>query len=144
MCSAAPTGCAGCSPTAAPEEESYFRKTANFPIMHTVLLRAELVEQNPWLASDMLTAFRTSKDAALAAIADPRKVALAWARDTYEAQRTLMGDDPWAYDAESSRHSLETVFRYAAEQLIVDKAPTVEGIFPTMARGDVPRYVRSS
>lgn len=87
------------------EEESYFRKAANFPIMHTVMLRAELVEQNPWLASDMLTAFRTSNDAALAAIADPRKVALTWARDTYEAQRTLMGDDPWAYDAESSRPS---------------------------------------
>lgn len=55
------------------EEENYFRKTANFPIMHTVALRAELVKENPWLASDMLAAFRTSRDAALAAIADPAR-----------------------------------------------------------------------
>lgn len=138
-----PDGLRRLFPDSRAEEEAYFRSTGNFPIMHTVVLRGELVAENPWLAGDMLTAFRASKDAALAAVSDPRRVALAWARDTYEAQRALMGDDPWAYDAERSRQCLETVFRYAQEQLIVDAAPAVEEIFPIMTRGDAPSYVRA-
>jgi 4,5-dihydroxyphthalate decarboxylase len=125
------------------EEQAYFRRTGCFPIMHTVALRRGLVDQLPWLPYDVLTAFRRAKDVAVAALADPRKVALAWARHEYEAQRELMGPDPWAYGAEASRRSLETVFRYAAQQGIVERPPAVDDVFPARTFAEPPRYVRS-
>lgn len=124
------------------EEMAYFGRTGIFPIMHTVALRREVVESNPWLPYETLRAFRRSKDDALADVQDPRKTSLAWARDAYEQQVALMGADPWAYDLEGSRHAIETLIRYAVEQGIVKKAPNPEELFYPTTMDEPPGYVR--
>jgi len=123
-------------------EVEYFTSTGVFPIMHTVALRRELVEQDPWLPYEVLRAFRASKDLALDAIKDPRKICLAWAQDAYEQQVALMGADPFAYDAEGSRTAVETLIRYSVEQGILPKAITLEDIFYPTTMQEPPRYVR--
>ncbi|MGV9796525.1 hypothetical protein ACWDTP_00540 [Mycobacterium sp. NPDC003449] len=124
------------------EETGYFGATGIFPIMHTVVLRREVVEANPWLPFETLRAFRASKDLALDAIRDPRKVCLAWARDTYEQQVDLMGADPFAYDPERSRKAVETLVRYGVEQGILDKPIELENLFHPSTLEAPPEYVR--
>jgi 4,5-dihydroxyphthalate decarboxylase len=123
-------------------EAEYFRATGIFPIMHTVVLRREIVEDNPWLPFETLRAFRASKDLALDAIRDPRKICLAWARDTYEQQVDLMGADPFAYDPERSRKAVEALVRYAVEQGILDKPVELEKLFHLSTLEAPPEYVR--
>jgi len=123
-------------------EVDYFKNTGVFPIMHTVALRREIVEQNPWLPYEVLRAFRDSKDRALEAIRDPRKICLAWAQDAYEQQLALMGPDPFAYDAEASRVAVETLIRYTVEQGILPKPFSLEEIFYPTTMQEPPRYVR--
>lgn len=125
------------------EEMAYVEKTGLFPIMHLVVLRADVVDAHPWLARDLLTAFRAAKDIALDTVRDPRMVCLAWARDSYEQQRRLMGADPWAYDAAASAAALETAIRYAVEQGIVGRAPAVGELFHPSTLDEPPRYVRA-
>jgi 4,5-dihydroxyphthalate decarboxylase len=123
-------------------ETEYFRATGIFPIMHTVVLRREIVEDNPWLPFETLRAFRASKDLALDAVRDPRKICLAWARDTYEQQVDLMGADPFAYDPEQSRKAIETLVRYAVEQGILNKTIELEQLFHPSTLEAPPEYVR--
>lgn len=123
-------------------EVEYFQQTGVFPIMHTVALRREIVEANPWLPYETLTAFRSSKDQALKDVQDPRKICLAWVQDTYEHQVRLMGPDPFGYDAESSRVAIETLVRYSVEQGILTKPLALEELFYPTTMQEPPRYVR--
>jgi 4,5-dihydroxyphthalate decarboxylase len=123
-------------------EIEYFKSTGVFPIMHTVALRREIVDENPWLPYETLRAFRASKDMALDDVRDPRKICLAWARDAYEHQIELMGPDPFAYDAEGSRNAIETLVRYAVEQGILSKPVTLEELFHPTTMDEPPGYVR--
>lgn len=123
-------------------EIEYFAQTGIFPVMHTVALRREVVDENPWLPYETLRAFRASKDLALDAVRDPRKICLAWAQDAYEHQVELMGPDPFAYDVEGSRTAVETLVRYAVEQGIIAKPLGLGDLFHPTTLDEPPAYVR--
>ena len=42
-------------------EAEYYRQTKIFPIMHTVVIRRAIYEQNPWLAAALTNAFQSAK-----------------------------------------------------------------------------------
>ncbi|HEX6511957.1 MAG TPA: PhnD/SsuA/transferrin family substrate-binding protein, partial [Chloroflexota bacterium] len=65
-------------PDAKAEEQRYFQRTGMFPIMHTVVIREELLRHYPWLSMNLVQAFRRSKDLAFERMEDPRRVSLAW------------------------------------------------------------------
>jgi 4,5-dihydroxyphthalate decarboxylase len=123
-------------------EIEYFRSTGVFPIMHTVALTKELVDEHPWLPYEVLRAFRASKDRALEDVQDPRKICLAWARDAYEHQVELMGPDPFGYDAHTSRAAVETLVRYAADQGIISRPLGLDDLFYPTTMDEPPKYVR--
>lgn len=123
------------------EEIAWFGRTGIFPIMHTVVIRRELVEEMPWLAREVLDAFRRSKDEAFAAMRDPRRISLAWWREAREEQERILGPDPWAYDLARNRTSLETLVRYAHEQGFLPEPIPVDELFVPSTREDLPAYV---
>lgn len=120
------------------EEVSYYQRTGLFPIMHTVVIREELLERYPFVAQAMLKAFRASKELAWRKLEDPRLISLAFVRDLIEEQRALMGRDPWPYDLPSNRNALETLMRYAREQGIISREISVEELFFGPALEEMP------
>lgn len=123
------------------EEANYFRRTSNFPIMHTVVIKADLVARHPWLAVSLLNAFRESKERAFRHMADPRSVSLAWLREALEEQAEIMGPDPWSYNFETSRATVETLIRYSHEQGMISRAFPAEDLFAPASLVDMPAYV---
>lgn len=128
-------------PDARQAEIAYFEETGIFPIMHTVLVRKDIVEAHPWVARNLLTAFQQSKDRAFQAMQDPRWVSLAWFREALEEQVRILGPDPWAYEFEPNRSVLETMIRYAHEQGLIARRFAPEDLFERSTLERLPAYV---
>jgi 4,5-dihydroxyphthalate decarboxylase len=119
------------------EEIAYYKKTGIFPIMHVMGLRQSLVEQHPWVAVNLYKAFNEAKAIAMKRMQNPRIVPLAWYREAWEEQETILGPDPWQYGlTENNRNNLDTLIGYSHEQGLIKKKPTLEQLFLKVSQGD--------
>ena len=111
-------------------EESYFRKTGIFPIMHTVIIKREIYERNPWIAVNLYKAFCEAKKMVLENYArtEALRVALPWIHDEIERTKQIMTEDWWPYGVQKNRHVLETFLRYHHEQGLSERLMTIEEI----------------
>jgi 4,5-dihydroxyphthalate decarboxylase len=101
------------------EERDYFERTGIFPIMHTVVIRKDLLDRHPWVAQSLTKAFVRAQEIAYADLAETAalKVMLPWLTAYVEATRAAFGtDDFWAYGIERNRETLRTFLRYSHEQ----------------------------
>jgi 4,5-dihydroxyphthalate decarboxylase len=114
-------------------EVDYFRRTGIFPIMHVTVVRQEILDENPWVASSLVQAFDKAKHITYERVRNPRVVPLAWFRSAWEEQEAVLGCDPWAYGlGEGNRKNLETALRYTHQQgLISRELPLSELIIDT-------------
>jgi 4,5-dihydroxyphthalate decarboxylase len=112
-------------------EADYFNKTGIFPIMHSVALRQDVYERDPWIARSLFKAFQRAKEDAYARLVDfsPYKISLAWFRGPVAEQKRVLGADPWVYGFEKNRHTLETLINYLHEQGLIQKKPPAEQLF---------------
>ncbi len=118
-------------------EIDFFRRTGIFPIMHTTVIKQEIVARHPWVATNLLKAFEQAKDIAYRRTANPRVVPLAWVRTAWEEQAELLGPDPWAYGmGEANRTNLETILRYTREQGMIGKPMSLDALFAACDLGD--------
>jgi 4,5-dihydroxyphthalate decarboxylase len=118
------------------EEIAYYKKTGIFPIMHVMGLRQSLVEQHPWVAVNLYKAFNEAKAIAMKRMQNPRVVPLAWYREAWEEQETILGPDPWEYGlTENNRNNLDTLIGYSHEQGLIKKKPTLEQLFLKVSQG---------
>lgn len=117
-------------------ETDYFRRTGIFPIMHTIVIRRDVYEQNRWLARSLVKAFSTAKDIATSALLETAAsaVALPFAYQDAEELVALMGRDYWPYGIEPNRHTLETLVRYSHEQGLISRRFDIEELFAPETR----------
>ena len=121
----------GCSETTASVEQQYFRDTGIFPIMHTVVIRRDVYEQNRWIAQSLYKAFveaqaQTYDDLYVTAAL---KAMLPWLTAHVEETRALMGDDFWPYGFARNRQTLATFLRYHHEQGLSKRLLAPEELF---------------
>jgi 4,5-dihydroxyphthalate decarboxylase len=112
-------------------ERAYFVKIGIFPIMHAVAIKRDLLEQNPWLAGAVFSAYSEAKQLAYQYMAK-----LGWADDMLpwygqelEETRSLMGDNYYSYGIEPNRKTLEALFRYSYQQGLCSRELTIEEVF---------------
>jgi 4,5-dihydroxyphthalate decarboxylase len=99
-------------------EREYFRRTGIFPIMHTVVIRRDVLERDPWVAQSLYKAFSAAQRATYDDLADTAalKAMLPWLPAHLEDTRREMGDDFWPYGLQRNRDTLATFLRYSYEQ----------------------------
>ena len=112
-------------------ERKYYRETGIFPIMHTVVIRREVYEQNRWVAQSLYKAFaeaqrNTYEDLYVTAAL---KGMLPWLTAHVEETRALMGDDYWPYGFDANRQTLATFLRYHHQQGLSKTLRTPEELF---------------
>lgn len=113
-------------------EKDYYRRTKIFPIMHTVVLRREIYEADPWVVASLFEAFERAKlvGRERLLVTGPLAVALPWVpADLEEIDEVFGGADPWAYGIEPNRHVLEAMTKYSHEQGLASRKVTLDELF---------------
>ncbi|UDY23933.1 ABC transporter substrate-binding protein [Nocardioides sp. Kera G14] len=108
-------------------ERDYYLRTGIYPLHSVVVLRAELVEQDPDLPTKLYAAFCDGKRAALDE--DPDFTAL----PRLARQGAMIGSDPIPYGVDSNAATLAALQRFSADQGLLRGQP--EALF---APGDYP------
>ena len=118
-------------------EIEFFKKTAIFPIMHVTVVRQDIIDRYPWVATNLVKAFEEAKALAYRHTANPRTTPLAWVRTAWEEQLDVLGPDPWAYGlGDVNRNNLETVLRYCHQQGLISRMMTLDELFADTDLGD--------
>jgi len=111
-------------------EENYYKETGIFPIMHTVVIRDDILEKYPWVGVNMMNAFSKSRDVCYEKLEDPRWTALAWARQHLEHQQKVIGKNPWKYGAtDENMNVINKLQEYAKNQGLIPEIYGAEDLF---------------
>src|SRR5215469_15201080 len=90
-------------------EKDYFRRTKIYPIMHTVVIRNDVYQRDPWVALSMYKALCRAKEYAYHLLADmgSPKVSSAWLQPLVEEEKEVIGPDWYPYGIEANRPTIE-------------------------------------
>jgi 4,5-dihydroxyphthalate decarboxylase len=112
-------------------EKDYYRRTRIFPIMHLVVIRADIYQRHPFVATSLYRAFCQAKDLALQKMRYPGtlRYMLPWMGSEIEEIDEVFGGDPWPYGVEPNRATLEALVQYLAEQGLIAGPVPVEQLF---------------
>ncbi len=127
-------------------ERAYYEKTRIFPIMHTLVLKTRLYEENPWLAVSFYRAFCRARDIAYQCMydTDALTVSLPWVIDEVEATRKIFGPQIWDYSIEGSRPTLEALVAHLDEQKLTRRRMSVEELFVPNIGPGLAEYLRAT
>ncbi|MEE8517080.1 MAG: 4,5-dihydroxyphthalate decarboxylase, partial [Alphaproteobacteria bacterium] len=113
-------------------EEEYYKRTKIFPIMHIIAIQTRVLDENPWVARNLLTAFQQARARSLYRIDEmtASRFLVPWLGSTLADRQELLGDDYFPYGIENNRTTLEAFLRWTYEQGITMKHLKVEELFP--------------
>jgi 4,5-dihydroxyphthalate decarboxylase len=122
-------------------DQTYFRETGIFPIMHVLALRRDLYEANPWIARNLFEAFEQAKCAAIERLRNMQTSYLptAWAPGDFDDVSRLIfaQSKPWPYGLKDNRTTLDPFLAYCHEQGITARWLTSDELFPKELRFEV-------
>ena len=112
-------------------ERDYYRRTRIFPVMHIVVVRADVYRRHPWVGISLYRAFCEAKDLALEGLydSDALHLALPWLLEHIEEARETFGADYWSYGLEDNRPAFHAIGQYLYEQGLAPRAVAAEELF---------------
>jgi 4,5-dihydroxyphthalate decarboxylase len=121
-------------------EKDYYRRTGIYPIMHTVVIRRDVYEANPWAALSLYKALCRAKDYTYRWIMEggSAKVTSAWLVPLLEEEQAIIGKDWFPYGIEKNRRSLDALLQYLHEQGLAARRVAIEELFVPSTLRDIP------
>ncbi|HUC61040.1 MAG TPA: 4,5-dihydroxyphthalate decarboxylase [Alphaproteobacteria bacterium] len=112
-------------------EADYYKRTGIWPIMHTIVLRREIMEEAPWAAMNLLKAFDEARRRSLKRVGDvtASRVPLPWGADLVAKARALFGPELWPYGVEANKRTLDAFLDYAFEQGVTQRRLALAEMF---------------
>src|SRR5277367_4213678 len=112
-------------------EQDYYGRTKIFPIMHLIVIRNDVYEKNPYVATSLYDAFCAAKDRAREKMrySGTLRYMLPWLPDDVEEIDKLFGGDCWPYGIEPNRPTLEALVTYMVEQGLIPEHIAIEKLF---------------
>lgn len=112
-------------------EKKYYKETGIFPIMHTVVIRSDVLEKHPFVGTSLFNALQDAKDVAFRRMrfTDALKYMLPWLASEIDEIEQVFGGDPWPYGIEENRKTLEAAVGCLVDQGMIGSRVTVEELF---------------
>ena len=127
-------------PNYAEVEKDDYRRTRIYPIMHTVVIRNDVYQRDPWVALSMYKALCRAKEHAYHLLADmgSPKVSSAWLQPLIEEEKEILGQDWYPYGIEANRPTIEALLQYTHEHGLTDRRVKLEELFAPSTLRDIP------
>jgi 4,5-dihydroxyphthalate decarboxylase len=127
-------------PNYAEVEKDYYRRTKIYPIMHTVVIKREIYDRDPWVALSLYKAFCRAKEYSYRLLLETGspKASFAWLQPMIEEERELIGRDWYPYGIDQNRPTIEALLQYTQEHGLTDRRPSVEELFAPSTLRDIP------
>lgn len=99
-------------------EQDYYRRTGQFPIMHTAVVRGEIYRQHPWVAESLFNAFAEAQRVGWERLNDTGALAVMvpWLPAALEQTAAAMGPTYWQYGFAANEATLDAMCQYHHEQ----------------------------
>ncbi len=115
-------------------EREYYKRTGIFPIMHTVVIRKDLLANNGGLAKAVYQSFCDAKETAVkdyehGLIFNNMGTMFPWFSDLINEDRAVLGQNWWPYGTGANRKAVDLILQYHHEQGVTDSLYKVEDIF---------------
>ncbi len=115
-------------------EREYYKRTGIFPIMHTMVIRGDLLAKHPELAENVYRGFCDAKEAAVkeylkGKISNNMGTMFPWFSKLIDQDVSLLGEDWWPYGMGANRRAIELILRYHYEQGVTDRLYKIEELF---------------
>ena len=113
-------------------ERAALKKTGVFPILRTLAIRTELLQEHRWLASNLYRAFEVARRRYFARLDDIRasRVPIPAVDGHMRTVREAFGGDFWPYGLTANLVTLNAFVRYASEQgVLPSTAHYTAGLF---------------
>ena len=111
------------------EEREYYRRTRIFPIMHPLVIKKEVLDRDPWVATSLFNALNEAQKAYARYMQQPHRLSLAWGAAYIEQEKAFFGGDPYPQGLQANRHDLQTMIGFTQEQGMLDRPLTVDELF---------------
>ena len=105
----------------------YFQQTGIYPINHTIVIKDELIEANPWLPEELYSLFNAAKESYTRLLASGGR--LEPPDEAIVQMGKIVGGDPLPYGIEANRKTLETFIDFNVDQQIIPRRFDVEELF---------------
>ena len=109
-------------------EAAYYRKTGIFPIMHMIVLRRALWDEEPSIARRLTEGFEAAKKLAFEGYEEGLS-SLPWANLDLEYAQQILGDDVYPYGVKKNLPTLEAATLYSHEQGLTKRKFAVSELF---------------
>jgi len=115
-------------------ERHYYRRTGIFPIMHTVVVRNDLLRDRPGLERHIYRAFCQAKDTSADSYRQDRRryqvqTMVPWMNALIERNDQEFPEDWWPYGISANRAALDAYLRYFSEQGLSTRRWRIENLF---------------
>jgi len=111
------------------EEEAYYKKYGDFPIMHVMTVQEDLLAKEPWIARAVLDMCNQAWEISDSYYEDPNWSRLAWGRHAYEEQWARLPGNPWRNGFKENRDNIERFIKYSHDQGLIDEPFAPETLF---------------
>ena len=108
--------------------------------MHTVVIKKEIYDRDPWIALNLYKAFLAAKERSSRLLLETGspKASFAWLQPMIEEEQSIIGRDWYPYGVSANKETLEALLQYTYEQGLSDRLLQVSDLFPPSTLRDIP------
>jgi 4,5-dihydroxyphthalate decarboxylase len=109
-------------------DANWFNESGIYPISHTLVVKNEQLEANPWLAEELYSLFEQAKAPFIEQLNSG--ATLSGEDANIQNMARIVGSDPLPFGLESSRKTVDTMIQFALDQQIIREPVTADEAFP--------------